>query len=79
MSGADADCRSTLTFLFTDIEGSTRQWEECPTMRARVDHHFAVLRTAVDDAGGEVFDEGLGNRLLGLALVAPRASTTISP
>jgi predicted ATPase len=44
-----------LTFLFTDIEGSTRQWEESPQMSERVDDHFAVLRHAVDQAGGEVF------------------------
>ena len=45
----------TVTFLFTDIEGSTRQWEESPAMSKRVDDHFAVLREAVDRAGGEVF------------------------
>ena len=44
-----------MTFLFTDIEGSTRQWEESPAMYDRVERHFAVLRAAVDDAGGEVF------------------------
>ena len=45
----------TMTFLFTDIEGSTRQWEESPEMYDRVEQHFAVLRAAVDDGGGEVF------------------------
>ena len=44
-----------MTFLFTDIEGSTRQWEESPEMYERVERHFAVLRAAVDDGGGEVF------------------------
>ncbi|HEV7757338.1 MAG TPA: adenylate/guanylate cyclase domain-containing protein, partial [Acidimicrobiales bacterium] len=46
---------STMTFLFTDIEGSTRQWEESPEMHARVEQHFAVLRRAVEDEDGEVF------------------------
>ena len=41
-----------MTFLFTDIEGSTRQWEESPEMYDRVEQHFAVLRAAVDDGGG---------------------------
>ena len=45
----------TMTFLFTDIEGSTRQWEESPEMYDRVEQHFAVLRAAVDGGGGEVF------------------------
>ena len=45
----------TMTFLFTDIEGSTRQWEESPEMYDRVEQHFAVLRAAVDDGRGEVF------------------------
>ncbi len=44
-----------MTFLFTDIEGSTRQWEESPEMHERVERHFVVLRAAVDEGGGEVF------------------------
>jgi predicted ATPase/class 3 adenylate cyclase len=46
---------TTMTFLFTDIEGSTRQWEQSPVMRELVEQHFVVLRTAVESAGGEVF------------------------
>jgi predicted ATPase/class 3 adenylate cyclase len=46
---------TTMTFLFTDIEGSTRQWEESIEMSGRVDRHFEVLRTAVEGAGGEIF------------------------
>ncbi len=44
-----------MTFLFTDIEGSTRQWEQSPAMADLVAQHFDVLRVAVDEAGGEVF------------------------
>jgi predicted ATPase len=44
-----------MTFLFTDIEGSTRHWEESPEMSERVAQHFAVLRAAVDGGGGRVF------------------------
>ena len=46
---------TTVTFLFTDIEGSTRLWEESPEMFERVEQHFRVLRSAVEEAGGEVF------------------------
>ena len=45
----------TRTFLFTDIEGSTRRWEESPEMHELVERHFAVLRAAVEGLGGEVF------------------------
>ncbi len=46
----------TLTFLFTDIEGSTRLWESQPAgMRASLARHDRVLRRAVEDNGGYVF------------------------
>ena len=44
-----------MTFLFTDIEASTRQWEESPEMYDRVERHFVALRAAVEGGGGEVF------------------------
>jgi predicted ATPase/class 3 adenylate cyclase/Tfp pilus assembly protein PilF len=38
----------TVTFLFTDVEGSTRRWEEdSPAMRAAIERHFALLETAI--------------------------------
>ena len=38
----------TVTFLFTDIEGSTRRWEESPaTMRLALADHDALLRTSI--------------------------------
>ena len=46
---------STTTFLFTDIEGSTRQWEQVPDMHERVERHFEVLRRRVGEHGGIVF------------------------
>ena len=46
----------TVTFLFTDIEGSTRLWEDEPVaMRAAVERHDAIVRGAVGDHGGYVF------------------------
>ena len=46
---------STMTFLFTDIEGSTRQWEQVPDMHGRVERHFEMLRRTVGELGGSVF------------------------
>ncbi|MET0145138.1 MAG: adenylate/guanylate cyclase domain-containing protein [Ilumatobacteraceae bacterium] len=46
---------ATTTLLFTDIEASTRQWEESAGMYQRVEAHFDVLRAAIDAAGGTIF------------------------
>jgi predicted ATPase/class 3 adenylate cyclase len=48
--------RSTITtFLFTDIEGSTRLWEEDPErMRPALARHDAIAREAVERHGGEI-------------------------
>src|SRR5215216_522705 len=46
----------TVTFLFTDIEGSTRLWEQRPVeMQAALSRHDAVLRQAIEAHGGYVF------------------------
>ncbi|HZZ94980.1 MAG TPA: adenylate/guanylate cyclase domain-containing protein [Usitatibacter sp.] len=43
------------TFLFTDIEGSTRLWEEEPErMRAALARHDAIARDAVEAQGGQL-------------------------
>lgn len=45
-----------VTFLFTDVEGSTRRWEsDADTMRRDLVRHDAVLRAAVDAHGGFLF------------------------
>ena len=45
----------TVTFLFTDLEGSTRLWEEHPVaMRDALARHDAILRDAVEAHGGYV-------------------------
>jgi class 3 adenylate cyclase len=49
----------TVTFLFTDIEGSTRLWEERPVeMRAALAAHDTIVRTAIESHGGYVFAAG---------------------
>ena len=46
----------TVTFLFTDIEGSTRRWEADPeAMRAALVLHDDVLRSAIEAHGGWLF------------------------
>jgi predicted ATPase/class 3 adenylate cyclase/Flp pilus assembly protein TadD len=46
----------TVTFLFTDIEGSTPMWEQRPQeMAAALQIHNAALRRAIEANGGVVF------------------------
>ena len=46
----------TVTFLFTDIEGSTRRWEANPDgMRVELAAHDNVLRTAIESRDGWLF------------------------
>jgi predicted ATPase/class 3 adenylate cyclase/Tfp pilus assembly protein PilF len=49
------DDPAVTTFLFTDIEGSTRLWEQEPErMRAALACHDAIARAAVERHGGSV-------------------------
>jgi predicted ATPase/class 3 adenylate cyclase len=46
----------TITFLYTDIEGSTRLWEHQPdAMRRALQRHDAILRGSIVSNGGQVF------------------------
>ena len=46
----------TLTFLFTDVQGSTRLWERHPdAMRAALARHDALLRGCIEAHSGHVF------------------------
>jgi predicted ATPase/class 3 adenylate cyclase len=46
----------TVSFLFTDIVGSTRLWEKFPArMGAALARHDALIRAAVETHGGHVF------------------------
>jgi predicted ATPase len=45
-----------VTFLFTDIEGSTRRWEaDAEAMRAALSEHDQVLQTAIESHEGFLF------------------------
>ena len=46
----------TVTFLFTDIEGSTPLWEREPDqMRVALARHDVILRRAIESRGGHVY------------------------
>jgi predicted ATPase/class 3 adenylate cyclase len=63
----------TVTFLFTDIEGSTRLWEEQPdTMRLALARHDVLLRAAIETNGGTVF-KTIGDAFCAAFATAPPA------
>jgi len=46
----------TITFLFTDIEGSSRLWERYPVdMGPALTRHDAIVRAAIEGQGGYIF------------------------
>jgi predicted ATPase/class 3 adenylate cyclase len=48
--------RSVVTFLFTDIEGSTRMWEDHPdAMEVALARHDTLMRGEIKGSGGAVF------------------------
>src|SRR5881397_1934189 len=63
----------TVTFLFTDIEGSTRLWEQHPeAMEAALARHDALLRTAIEAHGGQIF-KTVGDQFCAAFASAPAA------
>src|SRR5438874_440724 len=73
----------TVTFLFTDIEGSTRLWEHDPqTMEVALARHHAILRSSIEAHHGHIFNIAgdafcasfaTASDALGAALAAQRA------
>src|SRR5437867_2568381 len=56
LSAEQALPTGTVTFLYTDIEGSTKRWEQHPAlMKAAVERHDALVRQAIEAHGGCVF------------------------
>ncbi|HZV77091.1 MAG TPA: adenylate/guanylate cyclase domain-containing protein [Candidatus Babeliales bacterium] len=76
--GLEADSRmtrptGTVTFLFTDIEGSTRRWEEHRSaMGAALKRHDEVMREAITTHGGWVF-KTVGDAFCAAFATAPEA------
>jgi class 3 adenylate cyclase len=66
--------RGTVTFLFTDIEGSPRLWEDGRTaMSEALERHDTLLRKAIADSQGVIFSTG-GD---GLAAAFQRAADAL--
>ncbi|HEY6326629.1 MAG TPA: adenylate/guanylate cyclase domain-containing protein [Candidatus Cybelea sp.] len=58
LASADTDVlpTGTVTFAFTDIEGSTARWERNrAAMREALHRHNTILRAAIEQHGGRVF------------------------
>ncbi len=63
----------TVTFLFTDIAGSTRLWERHPdAMRGALARHDALVRSAIEAHGGHVF-KTVGDAFCAAFQTAPAA------
>ena len=51
----DVPSTGPITFLFTDLEGSTRLWEQHPeAMKGALGRHDAILRAGIEASGGQV-------------------------
>jgi TolB-like protein/Flp pilus assembly protein TadD len=49
----------TVTFLFTDVEGSTRLWEESPdSMQGSLARHDSIVRRTIEALDGYIFATG---------------------
>ena len=58
-----------VTFLFTDVEGSTRRWEnDADAMRAALMAHDEVLRSSIEAHGGFLFKHTGDGRMRSLRL-----------
>ena len=64
----DRPAETTLTFVLTDIEGSTRSWDVSePDMRQALVQHDALLGRILGERGGRVLTErGEGDSVFAL-------------
>lgn len=63
----------TVTFLYTNIESSTKRWEQYPqVMKAAVERHDTIMRQAIEDYGGWVF-RTMGDAFCASFPTAPQA------
>ena len=64
---------STVTFLFTDIEGSTRLWErDAAAMQSALDRHDEILHDSIEGHGGHAF-KTVGDAFCAVFASAPDA------
>ena len=63
-----------VTFLFTDVEGSTRRWEaDADGMRLALAAHDQVLRSAIEAHGGWLFNKHTGDGVCA-AFASPKSA-----
>ena len=63
----------TVTFLFTDIEGSSERWDRHrEAMQEALKHHDAILRSAIEEHSGHVF-KTIGDAFCAVFRTAPDA------
>ena len=68
----------TVTFLFTDIEGSTRLWDERPdVMQEALERHDETMRSTIEAHGGYVFATGGDGFCVAFADVAAAAACAV--
>lgn len=71
--GSDGAVSGTVTFLFTDVEGSTQRWErDRAAMSTALRRHDALIRDAVARNGGHVF-KTVGDAFHAVFSTAPQA------
>ena len=69
----------TVTLLITDIEQSTRRWEEEPeAMRIALARHDATLRRAIEEHGGWLFKHTGDGVLAAFALARPAIEAAVA-
>jgi predicted ATPase/class 3 adenylate cyclase len=75
MAGDGTLPTGTVTFLFTDIEGSTRLWQQHPDeMKGALIDHDRILTTSIDSHAGRTFSTAGDS----FAAAFPRASDALS-
>jgi predicted ATPase/class 3 adenylate cyclase len=75
VGSARATPSGTVTMLMTDIEGSTRLWEEHPDEMAQaLRRHDDLLRNIIESAGGYIF-KTVGDAFCAAFETAPAAAT----
>lgn len=67
----------TVTFLLTDVEGSSRLWEENPSeMKGAITRHHEVIRESIERFGGaRPADQGEGDSVVAAFARATEAAT----
>lgn len=68
----------TVTFLFTDIEGSTTRWEHHPAqMQEALSRHHAIMREAIYLHGGILFEMAGDSFVVAFSTAPPALDTAL--